>query len=629
MKTPKLYVNLKTTPAELISGIHRISDTIPLTFTGKENTEIRFRKSGDGVAVHFSDGKVNVDYAEINDAFRALGLINARIDNLKGICIKEKRKLEKTYVMLDVSRNAVLNSKAVDEWLKFLALAGVNGFMFYTEETYEVPGEEYFGYMRGRYSIKELKGYDQIAADFGIEMIPCIQTLAHLQRILQYPCYSKIKDTDSVMMCGEKETYEFIEKMITAAVAPYRSKRIHIGMDEAWDLGRGNYLSKNGYVQPFEMMVKHLDKVMSILRKHKLKPMMWSDMFFRALSKNHGYYDTSIVMDKKITSKIPKDVDLVYWDYYHFTEAEYSAMIDIHVKMSGVPIFAPGLQSWNRFWSAYERAEKTLEPGFKCAFDKGVKETIITIWGDDGAECDYYSNFPLIQFASDMIFTGKADMKYTKANLMGSAGIDYDAWRIAGQIDMAPFIGKGQPNMSKSLLWEDPLFDLCQAQLDGKKVNGHFKKVATELKGELKKKGNARLTLPFLLADILSEKGDLPTIIRTAYKKKDKKKLKEISAITVPGLIRKIKKMDAHHRELWLKNYKPFGWEVLEKRYGGLVSSFENLKYRLDSYLSGKVNRIEELEEKRLKIYDLKASDFPHFSASRVYSTGQIFHSLI
>jgi hypothetical protein len=626
---PKLYVNLKNTPAELKSGLNRISDMLPLVFNGKGNAEICFRKHGDGVAVYFSNGKVNVDYAEINDAFRALGLINARIDNLKNICIKEKRKLEKTYVMLDVSRNAVLNSVSVDEWLKFLALTGVNGFMFYTEETYEVPGEKYFGYLRGKYSIKELKGYDQTAASFGIEMIPCIQTLAHLQRILQYPCYSKIKDTDSVMMCGEKETYEFIEKMIKAAVAPYRSKRIHIGMDEAWDLGRGNYLSKNGYVQPFEMMVKHLDKVMAILRKHKLKPMMWSDMFFRALSKTHGYYDTSIVMDEKIISRIPKDVDLVYWDYYHLTEEKYSAMIDKHTEMGGVPIFAPGLQSWNRFWSAYARAEKTLEPGLKCAFDKGVKETIITIWGDDGTECDYYSNLPLIQFASDMIFTGKADIKYTKINLKGSGGIDYDAWRIAGQLDMAPFIGEGQPNMSKSLLWEDPLYDICQPQLDGKKVNGHFKKVATALKKELKKKGNGRLTLPFMLTDILSEKGDLPSILKAAYKKGDIKKLREISATTVPSLIRKIKKMNVHHRELWLKNYKPFGWEVLERRYGGLVSTFENLKYRLDSYLSGKIDRIEELEEKRLKIHDVSVADFPHLISSRVYSTGQIFHSLI
>ncbi len=626
---PKLYLNPKNIPGELRSGIKRISDTLPLTFTGKGDTEICFRKHGDGVAVYFSDGKVNVDYAEVNDAFRALGLINARIDNLKSIDIREKRKLEKTYVMLDVSRNAVLNSVAVDEWLKFMALAGVNGFMLYTEDTYEVPGEEYFGYMRGKYSMEELKGYDQTAADFGIEMIPCIQTLAHLQRILQYPCYSKIKDTDSVMMCGEKETYEFIEKMIKAAVAPYRSKRIHIGMDEAWDLGRGNYMNKNGYVQPFEMMVKHLDKVMAILRRHKLKPMMWSDMFFRALSKTHNYYDTSIVMDKKITSKIPKDVDLVYWDYYHTSEAEYSAMIDKHVEMGSVPIFAPGLQSWNRFWAAYERAEITLEPGLKCSFDKGVKETIITIWGDDGTECDYYSTLPLIQFASDMIFTGKADMKNTKVNLKGSAGIDYDAWKIAGQLDIAPFIGTYHPNMSKSLLWEDPLYGICQAQLDGKKVNGHFKKVAADLNREIKKKENERLTLPFMLADILAEKGDLPTILKDAYDKRNKKKLKEITQKTVPGLIRKIKKMNAHHRELWLKNHKPFGWEVLERRYGGLVSSFENLKYRLDSYLSGKVDRIEELEEKRLKIYDLEAKHFPSFGSSRVYSTGQIFHSLI
>jgi hypothetical protein len=228
-----------------------------------------------------------------------------------------------------------------------------------------------------------------------------------------------------------------------------------------------------------------------------------------------------------------------------------------------------------------------------------------------------------------MIFTGEANTEYTKTNLKGSAGIDYDAWKIAGQIDLAPFLVKRQPNISKSLLWEDPLYGLCQAQLDGKKVNKHFKKVASELKKELNKKCNKQLILPFMLADILSEKGDLPTTLMSAYKKHDKKKLQEISQTIIPMLIRKIKKMNAHHREVWLNNYKPFGWEVIERRYGGLVSSFENLAYRLNSYLSGKIKKIEELDEKRLKIYDLKASGFPHLGSSRVYSTGQIFHSLI
>ena len=84
-------------------------------------------------------------------------------------------------VMLDMSRNAV---RTVDDLKKFLPLIrkmGYNALFLYTEDTYEVEGEPYFGYMRGRYSIAEMKELDDFCAGIGIEVIPCIQTLAHLK----------------------------------------------------------------------------------------------------------------------------------------------------------------------------------------------------------------------------------------------------------------------------------------------------------------------------------------------------------------------------------------------------------------------------------------------------------------
>ncbi|OGV32271.1 MAG: hypothetical protein A2020_14740 [Lentisphaerae bacterium GWF2_45_14] len=629
--TERFKVKESDVPSELKAGLKELAGIVPLVINGKKGIEIIFRKKGDGITLTGKDGKLLIDYKEINDAFRGLGLANARSDKeLKNIKLSEKRRMEKTFVMPDASRNAVLNEKSVCEWFRFMALAGINGFMFYTEETYEVPGEKMFGYMRGKLTIKELKEYDDYAAKFGIEMIPCIQALAHMQRILQYDCYNKIKDTTSVMLCESEETLKFIEKIIAAAVKPFRSKRIHIGMDEAWDLGRGTYLTKHGNVPPFEIMTKHLNSVMAIIRKLGLRPMMWSDMFFRALSATHGYYDTSITITKEMKKQIPQDVDLVYWDYYHTKTSDYNDMIDKHLEMGSTPIMAPGLQSWNRFWAGYQYAEDTVSAGLKSCFGKGVKELVLTIWGDDGTECDLFSTFPLLQFTSDMVFTGKADPEYSKINLKGSAGIDYDDWKIAGTMDNAPFIkNKNQPTLAKSLFWEDPLLGLWQPQLDGNRVNSHFKKVSTDLKKVLAKKGNERLMMPYLLTDILADKADLPTIIHEAYHKNDKKKLKEIASKTIPMLVEKIRELNVCHRGVWLDNNKPFGWEVLERRYGGLINVMEYAKFRLDSYLSGDIFKVEELEEKKEKMVDLPRNVFGGTNSWRVSSTGQYFHQML
>ena len=83
-------------------------------------------------------------------------------------------------VMIDMSRNAVMSMEGLQRFLPLLKKMGYNTVMLYTEDTYEVKDEPFFGYMRGRYSAKELCELDQYAASLGIELIPCIQTLAHL-----------------------------------------------------------------------------------------------------------------------------------------------------------------------------------------------------------------------------------------------------------------------------------------------------------------------------------------------------------------------------------------------------------------------------------------------------------------
>ena len=89
------------------------------------------------------------------------------------------KKYERLCVMIDMSRNAVMNVKALKEYLVILKKMGYNSVMLYTEDTYEVEGEPFFGYMRGRYSVAEMQELDEYANSLGIELIPCIQTLAH------------------------------------------------------------------------------------------------------------------------------------------------------------------------------------------------------------------------------------------------------------------------------------------------------------------------------------------------------------------------------------------------------------------------------------------------------------------
>lgn len=89
--------------------------------------------------------------------------------------------------------------------LRKMALMGMSVAMLYTEDTYEIPQQPYFGYLRGRYTQQQLRELDRYAADLGIELIPCIQTLAHLERALHWPQNDPdLRDTEDCLMVGRK-----------------------------------------------------------------------------------------------------------------------------------------------------------------------------------------------------------------------------------------------------------------------------------------------------------------------------------------------------------------------------------------------------------------------------------------
>ena len=63
--------------------------------------------------------------------------------------------------MFDCSRNAVLTIDSAKTLIDICADLGYSSFLLYTEDTYEVYDNPYFGYGRGRYSCDELREIDR------------------------------------------------------------------------------------------------------------------------------------------------------------------------------------------------------------------------------------------------------------------------------------------------------------------------------------------------------------------------------------------------------------------------------------------------------------------------------------
>jgi hexosaminidase len=102
------------------------------------------------------------------------------------------------------------------------------------------------------------------------------------------------------------------------------------------------------------------------------------------------------------------------------------------------------------------------------------------------------------------------------------------------------------------------------------------------------------------LAAVLALKADLGLRLLKYYQAKDSKKLAQIAAEELPLLVERVETLRQRHMKQWLYAYKPFGWEVIDQRYGGLIARLHSTGERLEEYLSGQVASLPELEETRL-----------------------------
>lgn len=590
---------------EVIEGISILSDNLGIqSAEGGYPIEVINRQGP--LVVQNKDGKGQIIFENKIHFFRGLGLWFQHIEKSKEFHLTEEPQFETSGAMIDVSRNAVLTVDGLKMLLRKMAVMGLNMVMVYTEETYEVPGIPYFGYMRGRYTEDEIRECDDYAFQLGIEMIPCIQTLAHLKEALKWGYANDIKDTEDILLVGEPKTYELLKRLIEVASRSYRTKRIHIGMDEALQLGRGKYMEKNGYQNRFEIMNQHLHKVVSITEEYGLQPMIWSDMYFRLASQNGNYYDFDSSLLDQVKQSIP-NVKMVYWDYYHSDESFYKGMLNTHKQIVSDPLFAGGLWTWNGISPNYSRAFRNSEAALNACRKTGVKEVFATMWGDNGAETPIQTALPGLQLFAEHTYHQEVSREHLEERFAYCTGYKLHDFLLLNQFDEIPGVMEDNlysSNPSKFLLWQDVLVGLFDENIKGLPIAEHYRGLVEQIEAAKVRNQGVDSLFSFYeqLARVLSVKAELGIDLKSAYDKRNKVGVKicfeklEILKVEVDSL-RKV------HRDVWFSVNKAFGWEVLDIRYGGLLTRIETAEYRLHAWIDGNVSKLEELEEERLR-YD-------------------------
>ena len=507
--------------------------------------------------------------------------------------LPQKRRIASCGMMLDMSRGGVMTVDAVKGMIDAQAALGLNLMMLYTEDTYPVADYPYLGYLRGRYTVDELRELDGYAASSGVELVPCIQTLAHLEQFLQWDSSAPLKDNDICLLADEPKVYDFIRAELESVSRLFRSRRVHIGMDEAHGIGLGRYYTLHGPTDRFALLTRHLTRVVDICRELGLHPIMWSDMFYRLGSAHNDYYDPDARVPEETVARIPQ-VALCYWDYYHQDEAFYAGMLEGHRRMGKEVVFAGGLWTWSGFLPQVKRTEATAVPALRACLKAGVGTVLATLWGDDGCETDYRLALNQLPIYSEHCWLGQ-DCTAEECHRQGErlTGLSQDVYEAMG----AFYPSAEDQRPGKLLVYGDPLYPLLEGLWDLPGYAEALEKGAAVLSTHQE---DRRCVYAWLLLTIAQKKLAWISALRPAYIRGDRAEVGRMARENLPALHALYKRLMDVWRDQWEEARKRNGWETPCARLGAVMARLEDAQHTLLRWAEGLTDRVDELDEQPL-----------------------------
>ena len=538
--------------------------------------------------------------------FRGLLLLSSQLKAEKTeVAIQEQPFYRDLGFMADASRNAVPTVATAKKMIGILAQMGYSSFQLYMEDTYQLRDEPYFGYLRGAYETAELQEIEAEANQYGMDFVPCIQTLAHLHSFVKWNRESiqRALDIDDILLIGSERTYEIIDKMFEA-LSHLKTRRINIGMDEAYQVGLGQYLRHHGFQNRSLLMCQHLERVLDIADKYGFSCSMWSDMFFQLMSTNN-HYGGDLTIDEEVRTymeKLKERVTLIYWDYYQTTEEGYDKNFVNHEKLGKDIAFAGGAWKWIGFTPDNTFSLHIAKMAHASSKRHGVKDVTITAWGDNGGETSIFAVLPSLQAWAELMYTDSYER--LSDHLEAITGVSQEDFMKVDMANLTPSNPHSQGDLKYSgfnpnryMLYQDVLCPLLDQHMDVE-ADSHYLTEASLLLGEIAER-SSQFSLLFqvqsLLCRLNADKILVTQTIRQAYKAGDKMALAD-ACHQLARLIKQLDQFRTVYSRQWLAENKVFGLDTIDIRLGGLKARMERAISRIQDYLAGDIEGIDELE---------------------------------
>lgn len=185
------------------------------------------------------------------------------------------------------------------------------------------------------YTPTQVKAFHEKCASLGIEVIPLVQCLGHMQNPLDLPDYAKLREIPHLSDCLNPlapGARELVQKMVDEVLdLTPGCKYFHLGGDEAWTFGSHPdtkaYIAQHG---KGALYLHHVEPILDALNARGVRPILWHDMM--------AEWDSSAL------SKLAQKADLMFWSYHshpyenknpHFKKEVFERFMQHNVRLWG------------------------------------------------------------------------------------------------------------------------------------------------------------------------------------------------------------------------------------------------------------------------------------------------------
>ncbi len=201
----------------------------------------------------------------------------------------------------------------VKSYADFAVQNGYNALVLYLENAVRTPDTKFFSH-DDTYSAEEITEIVNYAENLGLDVIPALENLDHLEKFFCYPQLEGFAEIENNSQgrgfypfergsCGcitNDELHKFMDKYLTDVCALFNSEYVHVGLDEPFDLAVcPRCVQKANQVGKAKMFLDHILHTYELVKSMGKRMMMWDDFF--------EYAD--------IVDQLPRDIILCNWNY--------------------------------------------------------------------------------------------------------------------------------------------------------------------------------------------------------------------------------------------------------------------------------------------------------------------------